>query len=152
MADTKVQVTPQSLKDFAKWLDELADALKKLSAETLMTPGVLPGTFPHADWLKKLVETSKQSVQKNLENLRHALREISENLLLIAKEYEKTEDINKMKSKELEQLLKDVAKYLPDATTLYTGNNPYSYGSDSDVPDGEDDDEDDDDEDKPKPK
>lgn len=108
-----------------------------------MTPGVLPGTFHHADWLKKLVETSKQSVQKNLDNLRHALREIAENLLLIAKEYEKTEDINKLKSKELEQLLKDVSKYLPDAATLYTGNNPYSYTSDSDEeePDEEEEDE-----------
>ena len=109
-----VRVSTEALKTLARNLATIADELGPVATKTEMIT-VVPGAFPAGEKYKTTAHTHRDKVLANVVNLKGALEEISRNLLLVANEYDRGEDVNGMEAEKLKSLLRSLNRWLPGA-------------------------------------
>ena len=123
MADTNkdgiedVTVDTTALRTAATNFLDLSDNLTPYTTP-LKNATIAAGSFPDAALIVKAIQDAVGlgtttggtggNLLTNVDNLGKALKEISENLVKVASEYEKTEDDNEGEAKRLDDMIKDI--------------------------------------------
>src|SRR5690349_24777624 len=109
-----LHVDADTIRRFAIWIKQKADDLTPI-ATSCNDIDVFPGSeelFPHAKQLRETVLLQRGRLGQNIANLQQALRDIGDDLLIIANKYRRTEELNKLDAAALDKLIKDVGQDL----------------------------------------
>jgi hypothetical protein len=117
MAGDDIKVDGNAIRAFAKTVQGWAQDFPALRTQ-IVGINVSPGAFDHGTWLKQQVDTHKNQLGTNLDNLQNALTELGTRLNEIVDMYARTEDLNKLDADKLQNLVNGVNKYLPVGTAV----------------------------------
>jgi hypothetical protein len=107
--DTKIKVTPEQLRSWAKLFSDAADKLN-LAGDYMNKINVKPGFFSEADMIKELVTTFNSTFVPNSRILSDSSAYVDRSLMLVANEFDNVENANLDKNTSLADMISSMTK------------------------------------------